>query len=81
MWLYRLIGLALAIGGAALLLFISYALYTRTDAAPAVLVNIGMPATLLATLIGSFVVGLGVWLAGFAHPTERGRGSPPTSGR
>ena len=81
MLLYRLIGLAVAAGGAALLLFISYALYARSEAAPAILVNIGMPATLLATLLGSFVVGFGVWLAGFAHPTQGERPSPPASGR
>jgi len=70
MLLYRLIGLIVACGGAALLLFISYALYTRTDTAPGILVTIGMPATLLATLFASFAVGFGVWLAGFAHPSQ-----------
>ncbi len=73
MLLYRLLGLALAGGGAALLLFLSYALYTRSDAGPSFLVHFGMPAALLATLIGAFVVGLGVWLAGFAHPTHTRR--------
>ena len=67
---YRLFGLAMAGGGSALLLFLSYALYTRADAGPAFLVRIGMPAALLATLIGAFLVGFGVWLAGFAHPTH-----------
>ena len=74
MVLYRLIGLALAGVGAALLLFLSYALYTRSDAGPSLLVHMGMPAARLLTLIGAFVVGLGVWLAGFAHPAQpRGR--------
>ena len=73
---YRLLGLGLAAGGAAVLLFISYALYTRTETAPHILVTIGMPATLLLTLLGALVVGLGVWLAGFAHPTHGERQSP-----
>jgi len=79
MLLYRLFGVALAIGGAALLLFVSFALYTRTDAGPAILVHLGMPAALLTTLIGAFIVGLGVWLAGFAHPTHGpdGAGTAP----
>jgi hypothetical protein len=67
---YRLVGLVVALAGAALLLFITYALYTRTETAPNVLVHIGMPATFLLTLFGSFIVGFGVWLAGFAHPSQ-----------
>ena len=78
MVVYRLIGLIVAVAGAALLLFISYALYTRTETAPSILVHIGMPATFLLTLFGAFVVGLGVWLAGFAHPAHRStRGAQP----
>ena len=80
MLLYRLLGLAVAASGAALLLFLSYALYTRADAGQAFLVHIGMPAALLATLFGSFVVGFGVWLAGFAHPSHDRR-APPSSSR
>ena len=71
MVVYRLAGLVAAAAGAALLLFISYALYTRTEAAPSVLVHMGMPATFLLTLLGAFVVGFGVWLAGFSHPIHR----------
>jgi hypothetical protein len=68
MLLNRLAGLILALGGSVFLILIGYALYTRNDAASAVLVNVGMPAALLATLFGGFVVGFGVWLAVFAQP-------------
>ena len=72
---YRLAGLAAAACGSALLLFISYALYTHTEAAPAILVHVGMPATFLVTLFGAFMVGFGVWLAAFPHPARPSRGS------
>ena len=78
---YRLLGLVLAAGGAAVLLFISYALYTHTETAPHILVNIGMPATFLMTLLGAFTVGLGVWLAGFAPPAHGPRHAPPGTTR
>lgn len=78
---YRLIGLVVAAAGAALLLFISYALYTRTETAPSLLVHVGMPATFLLTLVGAFVVGFGVWLAGFAHPTQTTNGATRGGGR
>ena len=51
MLLYRGFGLALAVAGAGLLLFLSYALFTRAEAGPSILVHIGMPAALLATLL------------------------------
>jgi hypothetical protein len=74
MLLNRLAGLILALSGSAFLILIGYALYTRDDAASAVLVDVGMPAALLATLFGGFVVGFGVWLAVFAPPRRRRNG-------
>ena len=78
---YRLVGLAAVALGATMLLLITYALYTRTDTAPNILINIGMPATFLLTLLGAFIVGVGVWLVGFAHPSQGARGSPPEGNR
>jgi hypothetical protein len=79
MLLNRLAGLILALGGSTLLILIGYLLYTRVDAWSAILVDIGMPAALLATLFGGFVVGFGVWLAVFARP-RRVRISRPRGG-
>ena len=78
---FRLAGLVVAAAGAALLLFISYALYTHTETAPNILIHLGMPATFLVTLFGAFIVGFGVWLAGFAHPAQGAGRSPPEQRR
>jgi hypothetical protein len=73
MWMSRLFGFFLALAGAAWLIFISYALYTGENAGPILLVRVGMPATLLGTLLGAGLVGLGAWLMGFGHAKHGAR--------
>jgi hypothetical protein len=73
MWLFRLFGLVLALGGLGVLMVLAYALYTRDNYGLILLVHIGMPAVLLGVLGGAVLVGLGVWLAGFSHPMHRRR--------
>jgi hypothetical protein len=66
MWSLRLCGLVVALGAAGWLLFLGYALYSRTDYGLNVLVDLGMPVALLGTLIAGVSVGFGLWLAGHA---------------
>jgi hypothetical protein len=71
LWLYRATGICLALAGLSGVLFITYALYTRTNFGLIVLVQLGMPLVLMGTLCGASLVGIGVWLAGFNHPLRR----------
>lgn len=73
MWIYRLLGLALAVVGASVLAFITYALYTLANFGLVVLVRLGMPTVLIATSAGIILVGFGIWLAGFNHPIHSKR--------
>jgi uncharacterized membrane protein HdeD (DUF308 family) len=70
MWKYRLSGSILALSGLAILLYLSYAFYTRTAYGLIVLVRLGMPTVLLATFVGAVLVASGVWLIGFWHPAQ-----------
>jgi hypothetical protein len=63
--------LALAFVGLGALVFITYALYTRTSYGLIVLVQLGMPMVLFGTVAAAGLVGFGVWLAGFSHPVHR----------
>jgi hypothetical protein len=66
--LLRLIGLLLALGGAALLAYLAKALYTPTEHWVNVLVAINMPTMLLLTLAGAGLVGAGLWM--LLHPSR-----------
>ena len=65
MWALRLFGLTLSIAALGWLIFLSYALYTRTNFGLIVLVEIGMPAALFSALASTVAAGGGLWLAGF----------------
>jgi hypothetical protein len=67
MWMPRLGGFILTLAGLAVLMFLSYALYTRANAGLNILVGLGMPVVLLGTLFGATALGLGIWLSGFGR--------------
>ena len=64
-------GIALALVGFALVILVTWALYTRESIGLVALVSLGMPLVLLTSSFGIVLVGLGVWLAGFWHPAHR----------
>lgn len=73
MWIYRLLGMALAFAGASVLAFLTYALYTLANFGLVVMVRMGMPVVLIAMALGIVLVGFGVWLSGFNHPIHTRR--------
>jgi hypothetical protein len=71
MWISRLSGIALALAGVGLLLYLGHALYTHTGYSLVVLVDLGMPVVLFGVLAGAALVGGGLWLIGSAGGTGR----------
>jgi hypothetical protein len=63
MGVLRLIGLALSLAALAWLMFLGYALYTRTLYGLSALVELGMPAALFGALAAGVSVCVGLWLA------------------
>ncbi len=73
MWLYRLLGSALAFGGATVLGYITYALYTLAKFGLVAFLRLSMPVVLVATAAGIILFAFGIWLAAFNHPLHRQR--------
>jgi len=62
-WLLRVFGLMLALGAAAWLAWLGYALYTSSPYGLTALVQLGMPAAMFGALVAGVCVGAGLWLA------------------
>ena len=60
--LHRMVGLVVTVIGAGVLVYLAKALYTPSERWVDVLVAINLPTMLLLTLVGSGMVGAGLWI-------------------
>jgi hypothetical protein len=68
--LYRMVGLVITVVGASVLAYLDKALYTPSERWVDVLVAINLPTIRLLTLVGSSMVGAGLWT--LLHRDRRG---------